>query len=485
MNGKKFATDVSWIFSSTLVISAVGFLRRPVMAYYIGAEGIGLWAMLFGITSLFSMMNLGIPAATTKYVAQYKDQKDTMLQFVSASLILSVGLGIITTVALFVTGDRIAQFFSMPSLVPLIKLIAVSIPPFYVFRSIVAALNGVREMKKASILTGVSGLLSVALTLFPLGLGFGLEGAAAGHVGAVFISAVIAFFFSRKILIQHVNQYSLSLTPVKTLLSFGVQTVIANIGQVVQYEIDTLMIGYFLTPAQVGIYSVSSSIARALWVIPQSVNTVSYPTFSYYWGKGDYEAVRTLFDKSIKYTACLLMPLGLGVALFGKDLILLLFEEQFVYAVLPLQILVLGAVAKGAWISIGSIFSAIGRVDLGYKISPVTTVVNVVLNYLFIPAYGIVGAAVATVTSFFIILAVSAFLAKRIAHVVYDLPWITKAVALTLVILAAFFVFRTVTYYGAAGAVLIVYAGFIYTFLLKKEDRLYIRDVLKTGIKKD
>lgn len=476
MRGKRFGFDVGWVFSGSLFVLVLGFIRRPIMAYYVGAEGLGLWAMLFGIVSLFYMTDLGIPAAATKYAAQYKDEKEALHQIVSTSLLLSLGLGTTTAVVLFMTGGYIAAFFSMPSLAPFVRLFTFSIPFYYVFRSMVANLSGLREMKKVSFLNSLFGLSTVVLTVVPLILGFNLRGAVIGYVGATIISACAAFFWLTQAVPVPVRVHS---EPAKRLILFGVQAVVANIGAVIQYEIDTLMIGYFMTPTEVGIYSVSSSIAKAIWMIPQAINTVSYPTFSYYWEKKDFEAVKVLFDKCIKYAACMLMPIGVGLVFFGEFFILLVFEHSFVSAVLPLKILLLGAVVKGTWISVGSIFSAVGRVDLGYKFSPIMIVTNVVMNYLCIPVYGIEGAAIATTLSFFSILGVSAYMVKRIVHVEYDVPWIGKAAILTLSAIALFYVLAMVMpFYVAGVAVLGVYVASLYMILLKKEDRQYIRDMV-------
>jgi len=241
------------------------------------------------------------------------------------------------------------------------------------------------------------------------------------------------------------------------------------------------MIGYFMTSTEVGIYSVAIGIARMIWIIPQSINTVSYPTFSYYWGKGEHDVVNKLFNKGLKYSACMLAPIGLGLAIFGKDAILLLYGTKFLPAVLPLQILLIGAVVRGIWISIGTIFSAVGRVDLGYKIPPLTAIPNILLNYILIPYYGIPGAAIATTLSFFINLSVSAYIAKRIVHVRYDITWFSKAIVLTIVIITFFYICSVFLNDYLAGTIsLAVYLGLIYYYLLTKEEHTYLIGTIKT-----
>jgi O-antigen/teichoic acid export membrane protein len=478
MEGKKFAYDVGWIFSGSTFALILSIITSPVMAYYLGASGLGLWVMLFAITSLLGVTNLGIPGATIKYVAEYKDNKNKLYQVASASFIISIILGIITAVALFITADIITGIFDMPSLTPLFKLFLLTIPFNYMVGSVIATLNGLREMKLVSLLNVTSGSLNFGLILIPIILGYGLKGAVIGLVIATIIYAFIAMFFFRNF-IFHLT-FSKFRETAKKLLHFGIQTVMSGIVSIILYRIDVLMIGYFMTSTEVGIYSVAIGIARMIWIIPQSINTVSYPTFSYYWGKGEHDVVNKIFDTGLKYSACMLAPIGLGLAIFGKDAILLLYGNTFLPAVLPLQILLIGTVVSGTWRSIGTIFSAVGRVDLGYKIPPLTAIPNILLNYTLIPYYGMLGAAIATTLSFFINLSVSAYLAKRIVRVRYDVTWFSKAIVLTLVMVTSFYICSMFLNDYLAGALLLaVYSGLIYYRLLTKEDRTYLIEVTK------
>ncbi|HJH25580.1 MAG TPA: hypothetical protein C5S37_02145, partial [Methanophagales archaeon] len=434
MEGKKFAYDVGWIFSGSTFALILSIITSPVMAYYLGASGLGLWVMLFAITSLLGVTNLGIPGATIKYVAEFKDDKNKLYQVASVSFIISIILGIVTAVALFITADIITGIFGMPSLTPLFKLFLLTIPFSYMTGSVIATLSGLREMKLVSLLNVTSGSLNFGLVIIPIILGYGLKGAVIGLIIATIIYAFIAIFFFRNF-IFHLT-FSKFQETAKKLLLFGIQTVMSGIVSIILYRIDVLMIGYFMTSTEVGIYSVAIAIARIIWIIPQSINMVSYPTFSHYWGKGEHDVVNKLFDRGLKYSTCMLAPIGLGLAIFGKDAILLLYGTTFLPAVLPLQILVIGAVVRGVIMSIGSVWLSAGRPDMGYKLPLITVGPNILLNCVLIPAYGIAGAAMATMLSFLFNAFVALLFINRILRLKPDAKWFGKAVSLT--ILASF-----------------------------------------------
>lgn len=478
MEGKKFAYDVGWIFSGSTFALILSIITSPVMAYYLGASGLGLWVMLFAITSLLGVTNLGIPGATIKYVAEFKDDKNKLYQVASVSFIISIILGIVTAVALFITADIITGIFGMPSLTPLFKLFLLTIPFSYMTGSVIATLSGLREMKLVSLLNVTSGSLNFGLVIIPIILGYGLKGAVIGLIIATIIYAFIAIFFFRNF-IFHLT-FSKFQETAKKLLLFGIQTVMSGIVSIILYRIDVLMIGYFMTSTEVGIYSVAIAIARIIWIIPQSINMVSYPTFSHYWGKGEHDVVNKLFDRGLKYSTCMLAPIGLGLAIFGKDAILLLYGTTFLPAVLPLQILVIGAVVRGVIMSIGSVWLSAGRPDMGYKLPLITVGPNILLNCVLIPAYGIAGAAMATMLSFLFNAFVALLFINRILRLKPDAKWFGKAVSLTILASFVYSFSMSINHYIMGILTLGLYLTLVWFYLMIKEDRKFVIELVKT-----
>jgi len=107
-----------------------------------------------------------------------------------------------------------------------------------------------------------------------------------------------------------------------------------------------------------------------------------------------------MIDKSMKYAACVLLPIGLAVGFFAKEIITMIFGEGFVYSVLPLQILIVGTVINGATgRPIGGTLAATGRPDLHPRVATSAAITNIIFNLILIPYFGIIGAAIATAIS--------------------------------------------------------------------------------------
>jgi O-antigen/teichoic acid export membrane protein len=179
-------------------------------------------------------------------------------------------------------------------------------------------------------------------------------------------------------------------------------------------------------------------LSRFLWIIPQAIQTISYPATSEYWANNNHSPLQTMIDKSMKYTACILLPIGLGVGFFARDIIALIFGVGFVYAVLPLQILIIGTVIFGLVKAIGGSLPGIGRVDVNLKVTGFGAIVNIILNLLLIPIYGIIGAAIATITSFVIIALSFIYLTITIMHIKIDVKWYARTSIITVLVAALF-----------------------------------------------
>ena len=139
-----------------------------------------------------------------------------------------------------------------------------------------------------------------------------------------------------------------------------------------------------------------------------------------------------MIDKSIKYTALMLLPVGLGVGFFAEGIITTIYKEDFKYSVLPLLILIVGTVIFGIIKSIGGSVTGAGRPDLGMKVVGISAIINIVLNALLIPSYGIVGAAIATMVSLLVNALAGLFLTIKILNFKFDIKWFIEIFGITL-----------------------------------------------------
>ncbi|MCZ7355870.1 MAG: flippase [Candidatus Methanoperedens sp.] len=474
---KKFAFDVGITFIASVISMLLGFIITVLLGRYLGAEELGLYRMAFtiyGIAMLFAA--IGIPAAIIKYVAEHKGDRRKTNSIVSAGVITSLFLGIGFSILFFISSGIFEGIFKMPGLSSLLIILSPVFPFALVSGTLLGFLNGLREMKKYGIATILQSILMLIVSLVLIYQGFGVAGVVTGIV----LSSIGSCFYLMKIS-RHYFEIVLEgyAQTTKEILLFGVQILGANAMATINYQADTLLIGYFLTAVDVGYYGVAVAFSTFIWLVPQAIQTITYPATSEYWSTNNHVALQTMIDKSMKYTACILLPIGLGVGFFAKEIITIIFGSRFIYAVLPLEILIVGTVILGVAKSIGGAVTGVGRPDIGLKIVGISAITNVVFNILLIPKFGIAGAAVATAVSLSLASFLNLFIAIKMIKIKMDFKWYAKISGLSFSAILIFIRFEFINLYLLGIMILCVYVFMIATFFLKKEDKMYFMDIIR------
>jgi len=474
---KKFTFDVGWVLISSGVTLLIGFLLRIVLARWLGAADLGLYQMVITVQGIAMLIaTLGIPMALTKYVAECKDNKGKLSQTTTSGIISSVIFGIVTGILLYALSGVLANVFHMPELAHLLKILAFALPFTSLLEALLGLFNGLREMKTFAYLMILRSLLMILFIIAFVRLGFGIEGVVFGLVLAIVGACIGGLYLSRKLLrlnLQNLSQNS------KRLVSFGSQLFGANAVSLIANQADIILIGYFLAAKDVGYYSVAVSLSMLFLIIPQAIQRITYPATSEYWSQNNHQALQTMIDKSMKYSACILLPLGLGVGFFSKEIITTIFGGEFIYAVLPLCVLLIARVILGSTIyPIGASFSGVGRPEIALKLGAISAGTNIGLNILLIPRFGIVGAAIATTASSLLGTIIFLALMPRILKVKIDFKWYAWTMGLACTAVILFLVgSNLVSYYVAGGVILCAYTALLFTFFLTKEDKRTLRSL--------
>jgi O-antigen/teichoic acid export membrane protein len=220
-----------------------------------------------------------------------------------------------------------------------------------------------------------SGLFLGAIALALLGLKAGVTG------------AILAGLFTRVI----VNAI------VKRATSYGVQAHLSNILGFLNYRADMFLVNWFLGPSAVGLYSVGVGLVEKLWMVSFAASTVLFP-----WVAAETEEQkRKEFTPLVARTVLWMTALAsLILAFLSKWIVLLLYSEAFLPAADTLRALLIGITTLNAGRVLSNDIAGRGFPGLNIYIGLAAVTTNVVLNLLWIPRYGIVGAAWASTASY-------------------------------------------------------------------------------------
>jgi len=413
--------DVQWAFISIFTSSLVHFILRIVLGRELGPEGLGIYTLsytiyLFGI----QFAAFGIGSALTKYIAEFIEDQLTVRKYVSSGMIGSIIIGTLMGVVIFLLAPYIAiNFFKIPELEGLLRLTALCYPFISIQKAVLGTLNGFRKMHLFALLNIVQNLTVVISSLIlVLIFRMGILGAVIGYVAPTILVGILCPFFIREYF-----EFDFSLLDIPAFRAttiFGFYVVLANSIGYLNTQINSILIGYYLNPEEVGIFAVAILFAQILTLIPSAVQTVTTPVMATLFGKGDLTTLENVFYSTLKKSFYISVGIALIIAIFGQYLITILFGKEFLSAYVPLLILLIGYCVGASFGAVGTVLSCIGKVHIIFRISAVFLLLNIALNILLIPPFGIIGAAIATSITLILNFFITTFIVKRIFSVYSD-----------------------------------------------------------------
>ncbi|MGQ9631391.1 MAG: flippase [bacterium] len=404
-----FVRRTAITFASRALNLVLGVATSVAIARLLGPEGKGIYTLAALLPALVvTFADLGVGPATVYYVAQGRYHRREVLGN-NVLLGISIGTGgmAIGLVAVFLLRQSVFSGVAQGYLLFALALIPVD----FLFSYIQHILLGAQRIKEYNLITIVHAVLFLAFILIALGgLKAGVAGALAASLSSWVLADALLLIWARKI------TGGISFKPntpyLKNALTYGIQAHLGNILGFLNYRIDMFFVNYFLNPAAVGFYSIGVGLVEKLWLVSQAASTILFPKVA---AEKD-DPKRREFTPLVARTVLWVTALGaLAILLISRWIVELLYSSDFLPAVRPLQILLPGIVALSAARVLANDIAGRGRVMLNNCAMSVTVATNVILNLLWIPRYGIEGAALASTVSYGVTLVVMIFIYCRLS----------------------------------------------------------------------
>jgi len=380
-----------------VLATGLAFSFNIVLARLLGAEGAGLYFLALSITSIMAVVGrVGLDNTFVRFTASnvaiddWEAVKGLYRQGTRLALIASS----IVAIVMFLAAPWLANsVFSKPVLTDLIRWMALAIIPVVLFNTHAQLLKGLKRIRDHII------VLSIALPLFSL-LGIiilipfkGLEGAIWAYILAASITAGLGIGLWRKNTSKMLNlkgQFDIS-----QLLQSCIPLFWVSLLRMVINWTPVLMLGIWVSNAEVGIFSIANRTAMLVNFTLTAVNSIAAPKFAALHQQGNVKALAHIAQNSAKLMTLAASPMLL-LFLFAPEWILALFGAQFIEGGLALSILAMGQFINVVTGSVSAVLVMSGYERLQRNILILCAFLCIVLNTVLIPNFGIIGAALAT-----------------------------------------------------------------------------------------
>jgi len=274
-------------------------------------------------------------------------------------------------------------------------------------------------------------------------------------------------------------------TDLRKYFSFGIFTLPGNVSSWIVNLSDRYVIGILMGTAFVGYYSPGYTLGTIISMIVAPFTVILTPLLSSYYDKNQIEHVIIILRYSLKYFLLVAIPSVLVLSLLSKPLLLLLTTEEIAnngYLITPI-------VATSAFfLGIYGIISHVLVLEKKTKIIgflwTAAAIINLFLNILFVPLYGIIAAAIVTLISYGFVCAVSWLYSLKYLNIEFDVKFTIKSI-LSSIIMGLIIIIVNPT--GIVDIVLmLLVSGLIYLLILlllkgidKKEIQFFKEMIIK------
>lgn len=385
-----FLKDVISVGMTNGAVIIFSLISSVFTARYLGPEGNGIIAALVVYPSLFmSFGSLGIRQSTTYYLGKKIYSEEDIKQAITQ-------IWFITTVISVVSCFILIRYFSNSGENILLVILALLPIPFTLFvtynSGIFLGRNDIRTFNKINWIPSLITFLGILL--FVVALGLHVKGAMMASVGGPVFIATILLFKN-----DFIKAFSLKIKwqVIKKLLSLGIVYAIALLIINLNYKIDVILIDKLSTPYELGIYGKGASLSEFLWQIPALLNAIIFARSAT--SKSD-KKFSIKIAQLLRLSFLLVFSLSIIIYVLSEFIIIGLYGQEFFDSILVLKLLLPGVIML--------IIYKVMNMDLAGKGKPWVSmwgmvpalIINIVLNYFWIPEYGANGAALASTISY-------------------------------------------------------------------------------------
>jgi O-antigen/teichoic acid export membrane protein len=380
-----------------IALTFIGFLSTMYFAHTVGAGVLGayfLFMAYFGIISLFSDGGLG--GAAIKRISEGEEQDTYFSAFVVLrSFFLTVVIAALLAFREYFVDFNDAGLFNWL----LVALIGSMI--YGVVNNAIAGRGKIGIQATCGFINEITRILVQVIAVF---LGYGVAGLAGGFVTGMIVASMIELRFFDLRLVRFGWHH------VKSLSVFSFWLFLTASGATLYSYADTVMIGYYMSNPDVGVYRIVMQFTFIAALATTSLHSTLWPRVSRWNKTGDIKHIEESLSRAITYALLLATPLCIGGILLGDKLLYYFYGADFAKGYPVLIVLFIVQI-----INVFQFFflTYLGAMDMqkdAFKVTSVAATANIVLNAVLIPLLGIVGAAIAT----FVTLSLNAFLARRV-----------------------------------------------------------------------
>ncbi len=471
---KKISRNVFWLLIAEIVGKGFGFIITVLISRYLKEAGFGIYSFVFSFVVFFAIIaDFGLNNFTIRELSRNKPLTSKLIGNI-------IPFKILITSILFVVMTLTTFLIDKPLEVKLLIIIAGCSLFIGSFTSLFLSVFRAFERMYFNIFVVLSEKITMLLCV--LLIIFWDKGLVA-IVGATCLSFLaslsVAYYILRKYFTKFQLQFDRAF--LSKILHASMFFVITDIFIIIYFKIDIVMLSMMRGDVETGLYSAAYNLIFACMFIPAVMALAMYPTLSRFF-KISIKKIADSTSKLLKYFLIASAPFVLAFFIMADFIINLVYGKDFMNSVTAFRYLSIVLVFVFLNFCLGTIVNSINKQKIGTYFSAVGALLNIVVNLLLIPIYGVLGAVVATIATEGILSLLYLFYVNK-QFKIFNAKTLFKSARLALIVIITgltVYLCRDFNQILVFILSMIVFSTLLFAFrIFNSQDRRYVNEILK------
>lgn len=458
---KTIIKNIKWLTISKIIICLLSIITITLIPRYLGVEGYGQLNFIISFVGLFSILgDFGLTTLITREVS--KDTGKASEYFNNLFLFrLIITLFFLVVVSIF------AIAFHPLVLAELMIVYAIGVSFVLLSNFDMAFLNGLQELKYQATSDALQKVVYTVGSILVIALNYKLFGIIVANVLAGFFAFVFSFLAIKRYI--KVSKQSIDKAYIKDKVIQSSPFILTSIFWMIYFNIDRIFITYIKGNYATGLYSISYSFIGFLLGILGILSTTFFPVISSL--SSNKQKLKSIVDKYLLSLYLFCVPVTIGGIYLAPKIISLVFGSQYLPGTTAFQLIMFFFLINAVGVINYYLLITNNLEKYSLKILGVSALVNILLNFIFVPWLGIIGAAITTIISEVVIFSASYIKIKKSIIKIDYLPPIIKPLIASLIMLLSLILFTRVFPSGILHnnfdvLILVAVGGLIYMLIL-------------------
>lgn len=394
---KTIVRNIKWLTISKIFIYLLSIITITLIPRYLGVEGYGQLNFIISFVGIFSIIgDLGLQTLIIRDISKNTKKAE---EYFNNLFLFRILISLLFVFMVFI----FALFLKSPPTLGQIIIYTIGISFVLLSNFNISFLNGFQEIKYQAISDAIQKITYTLGAILVVILNYKLFGIiVASAISSVFLF-VFSFFAIRKFI--KIKKLKFNKKYIKEKIILASPFILTTIFWMIYFNIDRIFITLIKGNYATGLYSISYTFIGFLLSILGILSTTFFPVLSNV--SNNKQKLKSIVDKYLLLMYLFCIPVTIGGIYLAPKIISLVFGSQYLGGTLAFQLIMFFFLLNSIGIINYHLLITNNLEKYSLKILGISATTNILLNFIFVPWLGIIGAAITTIISEIIILTIS------------------------------------------------------------------------------